>query len=145
MAFSLRKLRNITSKVLTTVGPKSQNYVANSFERVLVDVLSGPVQISLPSNPEEGDTISVVDISGNASTNNITVSPNGFEINGSVSNSVINTNYGHLDFIFLRETGWTNHTQWIIDRLDALENFADTLDIDSASDLLYAHENLGGF
>lgn len=144
MSFSLRLIRNISSKTLTTRFVSSATYTADSFERILADTASVAISISLPLYPVEGDRIQIIDVSGNASTNNITVQGNGNDINQNLPSTVINSDNGHADFVFFKDKGWINYTKWIVDRLEALENYLAVFDPDSAADELYLHENFGG-
>jgi len=73
---------------------------------------AGAVTITLPDGSGEGKyskfpfTLLVVDESGAASSNNITIQGNGNNINGA-SSQVINSNYGLLKVYF-------NGTEWFI-------------------------------
>lgn len=65
---------------------------------------SAPLTITLPATPLSGQVFKIKDISGNALTNNITVSGNGNNIDGSPS-GLINTDYGALELLF-NGTAW---------------------------------------
>jgi len=63
--------------------------------------------LTLPASPAQGDEIRIFDVSGSAATNNITVSPNGLNFQGSVQNGVMATNYGSTTLIYTGSTyGW---------------------------------------
>lgn len=68
---------------------------------------SSPWTLTLPAAPTQGDEIRIDDASGSAATNNITVSPNGLNLHGSVQNFVINVAYGFATLIYTGSTyGW---------------------------------------
>lgn len=63
--------------------------------------------LTLPASPNQGDEIRIFDVSGSANTNNITVSPNGLNLQGSVQNFVINVAYGSATLVYTGSTyGW---------------------------------------
>ena len=64
-----------------------------------VNSSSGPVTITLPASPILGKGYTIADQNGTALTNNITVSGNGFNING-LGSFVLNTNYQLVTVIF---------------------------------------------
>ena len=68
---------------------------------------SSPWTLTLNANPTLGDEIRIFDVSGTAFTNNITVSPNGKNMQGSVQNCVIAYNNASLTFLYTGATyGW---------------------------------------
>ena len=75
-----------------------QDYSPADSQEILVDTTNGPITITLPTFPTLGTTISIVD-SGNASVNNITVSPDGKFINGEPADITIAGNYGAATFV----------------------------------------------
>jgi len=74
---------------------KTANYTAADRERVLVDTTALALNITLPTGVE-GMSITVQDVGGAATTNNITVVGT---INGAV-NYVISDNFGNVDLLF---------------------------------------------
>lgn len=84
-------------------------YSAETFDQILaVNTASASSTITLPPN-SSGQRLDIVDLVGNASSNNITIS--GTFWDGSPS-KVIDTNYGRKSFVFLRgsTTGWIELT-----------------------------------
>ena len=85
----------------------STSYNAIVNESLFVDCSSAPVVINLPSNPAMGDEIRIVDATGNASTNNITINRNGNPIEGANSNVTISADRTALGLVFYNATqGW---------------------------------------
>jgi len=81
----------------TTLVARTQYFVTTSSAWTL----------TLPASPVQGDEIRIFDASGSAATNNITVSPNGLNFQGSVQNGVLATAYGSVTLIYTGSTyGW---------------------------------------
>lgn len=142
MAFNLRKIRNITSKELTTVGIKTSNYTANSFERILVDTTAAPLTVFLPPEPVEGDRVDTVDVGGSAETNVITFDGNGAMINGVLATTTMDVDYGNTNFIYTKDSGWVDYGKWVSDLIPRLSNLENSV---SPAEVLYMHSNFGGF
>ena len=65
------------------------------------------VTVVLPSTPGVGDNIGVVDATGQAATNNITISRNGNNILGDASNLIIDINRAGVDLAYFDDSqGW---------------------------------------
>jgi len=82
------------------------NYTASAFDVVLVDT-SNLVTITLPVSASRGDEIYISDVTGNAFTNNITVSRNGHKINALADNMVMDVDMCSVKLIYDNATnGW---------------------------------------
>jgi len=57
------------------------------------------VTVTLPASPADGQAYKIKDASGNALTNNVTISGNGNNIDGA-GTAVINTDYGALELVY---------------------------------------------
>lgn len=88
---------------LTAVSTSPYNVLITDMN-IMVDT-TGARTINLPANPTNGDAYRIKDSTGTASSNNITVSGNGKNIEGTAS-ATINTNYGSLFLVY-------NGTQWV--------------------------------
>lgn len=83
------------------------NYTALSTDYYIgVDTAGGAYTITLPLNPVVGQAYDIVDSTGHAGANNITISGNGHNINGAAT-TTISTNYGALSLVY-NGTQWTN-------------------------------------
>ena len=76
------------------------NYTSKAGDKVYVDCSSGAVTITLPASPTTGDEVMVLDSSGDAATNNVTVARNGETIDGAAADFVIDLNYGSCAFAY---------------------------------------------
>ena len=63
---------------------------AAAGDKLFIDTSGGARTVTLPSSATMGDEIRIIDVTGNAGTNNITVSRNGHNIQGTASDLVIN-------------------------------------------------------
>jgi hypothetical protein len=72
-----------------------------------VNTSTAAITLTLPSTPTFGSIIGINDYSGYASTNNITVNPNGNKLEGVTSNKVISTNKESVILNYVDSTrGW---------------------------------------
>lgn len=75
--------------------------------RYLVDSSGGAVTLTLPSSASLGDEIGVIDATGSAGTNNITVARNGGKIEGASSDLTVSTNRSAFTLVYYNSTqGW---------------------------------------
>jgi len=79
---------------------KSANYTAVAGEIVFCDSSGGAFTVTLPVTPTGDDRVTVVDSTGSAGTNNITVARNGETILGVAADFVIDQNFGQADFSY---------------------------------------------
>jgi len=78
-----------------------------SGQRALADTTSSPVTLTLPSSPNLGDEVRVIDATNNAATNNITVARNGSKIMGLDSDLTININEAAFGLVYFNASrGW---------------------------------------
>jgi hypothetical protein len=89
---------------------KTGNYTAVAGDGVMVDTSSTAITITLPISsgpPALGDFVRILDATGNASTNNITVARNGNNIQGASSDLTIATNRAAIGLVYVNATqGW---------------------------------------
>ena len=80
---------------------------ASAGEKIFIDTSGGVRTVNLPSTASQGDEIRIVDVTGNAGTNNITIGRNGHNIQGAASNLTININRTALGLVYYDATqGW---------------------------------------
>lgn len=87
----------------------SANINAEPNDRLLVDTGSAAITVTLPANASllVGDTIQIIDVAGNAGSNNITVERNGSEIQDATEDLTIDINNAIVTLIYSGSTyGW---------------------------------------
>ena len=78
-----------------------------SGSRNIVDTSTSAATLTLPLNANFGDEIRVIDGTGNASTNNITINRNGHKIQGGTTDLVIDIDRAGIGLVYYNATnGW---------------------------------------
>ena len=89
---------------------KTGAYTAVAGDGVMVDTSSSAITITLPISsgpPALGDFVRILDATGNAATNNITVARNGNNIQGAAADLTIATNRAAIGLVYVNATqGW---------------------------------------
>jgi hypothetical protein len=84
----------------------NSNIAALSGRRYAVDTTAART-ITLPAAPGVGDEVQIMDASGTAATNNITVLRNGNKINGLTEDAIIDVDMDMASFVYSGSTvGW---------------------------------------
>jgi hypothetical protein len=87
--------------------PQTSGFTAVAYGGYFCNTTSAAFTVTLPSSPTRGQFVVIVDYAGTAATNNITVSPNGGNINSTSSNAVLATNRQGITFTYIDATqGW---------------------------------------
>jgi hypothetical protein len=72
-----------------------------------VNTSTAAITVTLPASPTFGSIVGINDYSGYASTNNITVNPNGNKLEGGTANKIITTNKESVILNYVDSTqGW---------------------------------------
>ena len=86
---------------------ETTNHTASAGDKLFVDCSGGVVTVTLPASPSMGDEIRIIDATGSASTNNITVARNGNNIQGVADNLTIDTDRAAFGLVYYNSTqGW---------------------------------------
>jgi len=85
---------------------KSAAYDLVNYDEVLADSTSGPFILTLPSSPNLGDRVWIIDMKGTWETNNVTVERNGNNIAGIAENLILNVNQAWVYFLFDGVDNW---------------------------------------
>jgi len=84
----------------------SANTTLVAGRRYFVDTTAART-LTLPASPAVGNEIVVIDATGTAGTNNITINSNNLKINGEVQNAIIDLDGGAALFLYTGSTyGW---------------------------------------
>jgi predicted extracellular nuclease len=91
----------VTNRTVTTSGS------VTSGERIFVNATGGALTLTLPSAPNDGDTIQIIDVAGIFATNNVTINRNGQKIQNLAENLILDMNNAAVTMIFSGATfGW---------------------------------------
>ena len=86
---------------------KTAAYTAVAGDGVMVDTSSSAITITLPASGTIGDFVRIMDATGGAATNNITVARAGHNIQGAAANLTIATNRAAIGLVYVNATqGW---------------------------------------
>ena len=92
----------------TTV--KTSPFTATANKGFFINTGSA-VTVTLPASPSTGDELIVIDSTGQAATNNITLGRNGSKIKGSCNDALMETNRGGLRLVYSGSSqGWITAT-----------------------------------
>ncbi len=82
-------------------------YAAGAENRLLADVSGGVLTVTLPASPLVGDQVQIIDVTGSAAVNNITVARNGNDIQNAAEDLTIDLNNSITTLVFSGATyGW---------------------------------------
>ena len=85
---------------------KTSAYTAVAGNRLIVDT-STAVTVTLPASASIGDEVRIIDGTGNAGTNNITIARNGHKIQGDASDLTISTDRAAFGLVYYNvANGW---------------------------------------
>jgi hypothetical protein len=86
---------------------RNSAYTAQNNDRIIVNTQSTSVTITLPLNPNTGDTIRFLDGAGTFDFNNLIINRNGQLIMGDAENLVVNNRFAGFQLVFYNTTfGW---------------------------------------
>jgi len=86
---------------------KTAAYTAVTGDGVMVDTDSSAITITLPASASLGDFVRIMDATGAAATNNITVGRAGHNIQGAAADLTIATNRAAIGLVYVNATeGW---------------------------------------
>ena len=96
-----------SSSTVATWTERSTTALASAGEKLFIDCSSGVVTVTLPASPDTGSEIRVIDATGNAATNNITIGRNGSKINGADSDLTLDINRAAIGLVYYNTAqGW---------------------------------------
>lgn len=98
-----------TGTVTTAIRNVNSNYTAEVNDRIICDSSGGSFTITLPPNADllVEDVIQFIDVTGNFTTNNVTVARNGSLIAGLAEDLTLDFNGAIVTLMYSGETyGW---------------------------------------
>jgi hypothetical protein len=86
-------------------------FTGASLTGYLVDTSTAAFTVNLPATPAVGAWVQLLDAGNSWGTHNVTVNPNGSNLNFSIANMILNTNGAVMLFAFVNATiGWRSFT-----------------------------------
>lgn len=79
---------------------------AEYWQGFFIDTTSAAVTVTLPGSPSSGELVKIVDVGGNAASNNITIARNGNNIQGDASDLTVATSRAGFELMFINSYGW---------------------------------------
>jgi len=98
-----------TGTLSSVIREANSNFNATVNDRILVDSNSSAFTIALPDNLTlvQNDTIQIIDVGGNLSSNNVTVDRNGSLILGGTDDLILDINGSIVTLVYTGPTyGW---------------------------------------
>jgi len=111
MGVRTRKLGNLVDQLVewqaVVVADGSTGLTAVSGRGYFINTTAGAITVTLPSSPNIGDTIMIVDYASTFATNNVTLNRNGKKIEAEAENGTLATNDQTHTLVFTDDTqGW---------------------------------------
>jgi hypothetical protein len=87
---------------------KTTDYYASVNDIVYVDTTISGFTTYLPTNADQFDKVTVKDVGGSMSSNNLIIDPSSGKIRGDTDDLAIDTNYVKLEFVYINSSiGWS--------------------------------------
>jgi len=88
---------------------QTASFTAAAGNSYPINTTSGAVTATLPASATAGQQVNFFDYAGTAATNNITINPNGGNINGLTTSAVLSVGRGSVTLIYVDSTqGWVD-------------------------------------
>lgn len=95
--------------------PQTASFTAVAGKGYFIDTSSSAITVTLPASPSAGDLVSMLDYKGNASSNNITIEPNGSKIGGNASDYDGRVSTDNLGFTLIYSDATQGWVRFIAD------------------------------
>ena len=101
----------IMQKGYNSIDDTNAPYLAVAGDQLICSTNTNPFTVNLPAPPSVGDGVTIIDGLATFSSNNLTVSPNGSNLNSSTSNLVLSTAGQSITLVYVNATrGWAYKT-----------------------------------
>lgn len=102
----MAKITNpITDNLMTVSTVQTANYTAKDFEHILCDTTASAFTVTLPASPTVDSKITITDVANSFGTNNLTISPNGKNIDNQASDIILNKSQS-VTYYYDSTNGW---------------------------------------
>jgi len=83
-------------------------YLAVAGDQLICSTNTNPFTVNLPASPSVGDEVTIIDALATFSSNNLTINPNGSNLNSAAGNLILSTAGQAITLVYLNTTrGWT--------------------------------------
>lgn len=91
---------------------QTANFTASAGNAYPVDTTAGAITVTLPASPSAGQLVTIVDYAGTAATNNISIDPNGSNLQSTTGIGVVSVNRQAYNLVYVDSTqGWVSYAQ----------------------------------
>ena len=98
----------IMQKAYYAINDTFAPYPAVAGDQLICSTNNNPFTVNLPATPSVGDEVTIVDGLATFATNNLTINPNGSNLNSAAANLVLSTSGQSLTLVYINTTrGWT--------------------------------------
>ena len=98
----------IMQKAYYAINDTFAPYPAVSGDQLICSTNNNPFTVNLPATPAVGEEVTIIDGLASFATNNLTINPNGSNLNSAAANLVLSTSGQSLTLVYINTTrGWT--------------------------------------
>lgn len=98
----------IMQKAYYAINDTFAPYPAVAGDQLICSTNNNPFTVNLPATPSVGDEVTIIDGLASFATNNLTINPNGSNLNSAAANLVLSTSGQSLTLVYINTTrGWT--------------------------------------
>ena len=99
---------SILQKGYNSISDSNAPYLAVAGDQLICSTNVNPFTVNLPASPSVGDEVTIIDALATFSSNNLTINPNGSNLNSAAGNLVLSTAGQAITLVYLNATrGWS--------------------------------------
>mgnify|MGYP003135253149 FL=1 len=99
---------SILQKGYNAISDSNAPYLAVAGDQLICSTNVNPFTVNLPATPSVGDEVTIIDALATFSSNNLTINPNGSNLNSAAGNLILSTAGQAITLVYLNTTrGWS--------------------------------------
>jgi hypothetical protein len=99
---------SILQKGYNSISDSNAPYLAVAGDQLICSTNVNPFTVNLPASPSVGDEVTIIDALATFSSNNLTINPNGSNLNSAAGNLILSTAGQAITLVYLNSTrGWS--------------------------------------
>ena len=99
---------SILQKGYNSISDSNAPYLAVAGDQLICSTNVNPFTVNLPASPSVGDEVTIIDALATFSSNNLTINPNGSNLNSAAGNLILSTAGQAITLVYLNATrGWS--------------------------------------